>query len=264
MTKPVALITGASAGIGVEFARQLARRGFDLILVARRADRLAEVAESLKPARVETLVADLATDEGIARTRAKIEGTPPLEVLVNNAGFGTKGRFADADFESQDRMHRLHVMATLHLTHAALRGMVARNRGAIINVASVAGFTHSAGSTSYNSTKHWINAFTEGIYLELLSTSSQVRIQALCPGFTYSEFHDVLGMDRGAIPKSLWLSAERVVRESLEGLESNRLYVIPDWRYRMLVRLYPWIPRSVRHWAAIRAGRRMKRDAESH
>lgn len=258
--KPVALITGASAGIGATFARQLADRGCDLILVARRADRLAELAATLAPARVEILAADLATDEGIAATRAKIEATPDLDYVINNAGFGTKGRFVDANFDSQDRMHRLHVMATLHLTHAALRLMVPRDRGSIINVASVAGFTHSAGSTSYNSTKHWINAFSEGIYLELLSTGSQVRIQSLCPGFTYSEFHDVLGMDRSRIPRSLWLSADRVVRESLEALPHNQLYVIPDWRYRMLVRLYPWIPQSLRHWGAIRAGRRMKRD----
>lgn len=261
--KRAALITGASAGLGATFARQLAARGSDLILVARRADRLNELAEELNRTHgvaCEILATDLSTDEGVAATRERIQTEATLEYLINNAGFGAKGRFFNAAFEDQDRMHRLHVMATLHLTDAALRVMVPRNHGSIINVASVAGFTFSAGSTSYNATKHWINAFTEGLYLELASVDSNVRVQALCPGFTYSEFHDVIAVDRSTIPKSLWLSADRVVRESLDALPANRLFVIPDWRYRLLVRVYPWLPRSLRHWGAIRAGRRMKRD----
>ena len=118
---------------------------------------------------------------------------PNLQLLVNNAGFGTLGRFYEAPIDSQDAMHRLHVMATMRLTHAALGNLTARNQGGMINVSSVAAFVPRPGSTSYYATKAWINCFTEGVYLELKSAGSRVCMQALCPGFTYTEFHDVSG-----------------------------------------------------------------------
>jgi hypothetical protein len=258
----LALITGASAGIGAEFARQLADRQCDLILVARRLDKLDGLARELRSAkgiRVETLAADLASDEGIRAVAEKIRATPELDYLINNAGFGTRGVFHQTDAGPQEQMHRLHVLATVALTHAALPAMVRRSRGNIINVASVAGFVMSAGSVSYNATKHWMNVFTEGLYLELEMAGSPVRVQALCPGYTYSEFHDVAGVSRSTVPASLWLNAGFVVRESLAGLEHNRLFVIPDWRYRGFVAVTRYFPRWLRHRLAIAAGRRMKR-----
>lgn len=254
-SRPLALITGASSGIGATFARALAARGYDLILVARRKDRLEALAREMN---AEVLPADLTNDADLKRVEDRIAAAG-LDLLVNNAGFGTLGRFWEVDVDGQDRMHRLHVLAAVRLTHAALRGMVERGRGAVINVSSVAGFAQAPGSTSYGATKSWMNTFTEGLYLELKSTGSPVKVQALCPGFTYSEFHDVAGMDRAPIPASLWMKAEDVVEASLRGLDRGDLFVIPGWRYKLLVRLLRIIPASLQRWGSLRYARRAKR-----
>lgn len=246
--RPLALVTGASAGIGATFARALAARGYDLILVARRRERLEELARELETrhgACVETLPADLAGDAELRQVEERIASAKP-DLLVNNAGFGAHGRFWESPLETQDRMHRLHVTATMRLTHAALASMAPRGTGAIINVSSVAGFAASPGNVSYCATKRWINAFTEGLYLELKSAGSQVKVQALCPGFTYSEFHDAMGMDRKLIPRPLWLQPEYVVNASLEGLERDELFVIPSFRYRMVARMIRILPDGLR------------------
>lgn len=256
--QPLAVITGASSGIGATFARQLSNRGCDLLLVARRKSKLDEVARSLGNA--EAFEADLATDAGVQSLVYRIAKEPRLEYLINNAGFGTKGKFFEIDVASQDQMHRLHVMAAMRLTHAALRGMVQRGHGSIINVSSVAGFIKSAGNTSYCATKAWMNHFTEGLHLELRSIDSPVKVQALCPGYTYSEFHDVMGADRNKIPKSFWLSSDFVVAESLKALDRNKLFVIPGWRYRWAVRILPHLPRALLHRGAVQAGKQLGRD----
>ncbi len=248
----MALVTGASSGIGAVFARKLAARGYGLLLVARRKERLQQLAAELGNA--EVLPADLSAGTDLRRVEERILALQNLEFLVNNAGFGTLGRFWQVDVEEQDRMHRVHVIAIVRLTHAALKGMVARNRGNIINVSSVAAFLHNPHNVSYGSTKAWINSFTEALHVELRSAGSPVRVQALCPGFTYSEFHDILGIDRSIIPRSLWLSAEHVVDRSLLGLERNELIVIPGWRYRFFVGLSHWLPRPVRHAIALKYG----------
>jgi hypothetical protein len=144
-------------------------------------------------------------------------------------------------------MHRLHVLATVRLTHAALGKMVRQNAGGVINVASVSAFVRVAGNASYAATKSWMTAFTEGLYLELKSARSAVKVQALCPGYTYSEFHDRLQLDRKRIaPLSFWTSAELVVDESLQGLRKGKLFVVPGWRYRAIVALISKLPVSVR------------------
>lgn len=178
--RPVALITGASSGIGAVFARQLAARGYNLILLARREDRLRALAAEL-PVKTETLLADLSTEEGIASAERVIRESTRLELLVNNAGFGSHGRFWEASIESQVRMHEVHIMATMRLTHAALAAMVPRGRGGVISVSSVAAFGQSPGNVSYCSTKAWINSFTEGLDMELRGLGSPVKVQALCP-----------------------------------------------------------------------------------
>jgi short-subunit dehydrogenase len=262
--RPVALITGASAGLGAEFARALAARGADLILTARREARLAALAKQLEAehgAHTEYLAADLATDEGVAQVTAKLAATPNLHWLINNAGFGIPGRFARASIKDLDRMHRLQVLAPLHLTHAALGGMIARDAGSIINVASVVSFLLVSGSVGYASAKSWLHVFSEGIYVELKSSRSKVRIQSLCPGYTMTEFHDVIGMDRALIPKFLWLDARFVVSESLRALERSQLLVIPSWKYRLMVGMARLLPQRLRHAVAVRAGRRMRRDS---
>jgi len=249
MNKPLAAVTGASAGIGSVFARKLAARGYDLLLVARRQDRLQQLAAELESGHaihVEICEADLSEPDAMDRVAARLAAEPRLDLLVNNAGFGTKGRFYEAPLEDQLRMHRLHIGAILRLTHAALGPMVVRGRGAIINVASVAGFTRSPGSVSYCATKAWVNAFTEGLYLDLQNARSPVVVQALCPGFTYSEFHDVVGIDRASVPKTLWMTAEDVVDASLAGLRRRELFVVPGWKYKLIVGLANRIPLRLR------------------
>ncbi|HVX66736.1 MAG TPA: SDR family oxidoreductase [Bryobacteraceae bacterium] len=259
--RPLALITGASSGLGATFAGALAARGYDLVLVARRQDRLDALAEKLAAEhgiRAETLAADLTAEEGLALVEDRIARADALELLVNNAGFGTRGRFWEAPLAGQLAMHRLHVIATMRLAHAALAGMTARRRGAIINVASVAGFMQ-AGSTSYSATKAWMISFTEGLYIELQRDGSPVKVQALCPGFTVTEFHDAMGVSREEVPARLWMRAEDVVRTSLEALDRGKLVVVPGWFYKFIVKLVPALPRFLRYPLLIRAGRRRQR-----
>ena len=229
---PVALITGASSGIGETFARKLASRGYDLILVARREDRLRALASELS-VHAEVVVADLTTDLGLQSVEQAILNCPRLDLLVNNAGFGTMKRFWVADLHGQEQMHKLHVMAAMRLTHAALRGMVERDRGDVINVSSVAAFGQTEGNVSYCATKAWMNAFTQGLDMELRGIGSKVQVQALCPGFTMSEFHDTLGADRNNIPQFLWMQADAVVEASLRGLERHEAIVIPGMIYKI-------------------------------
>ncbi len=249
MAHSLAVITGASSGIGATFARKLAAQ-YDLLLVARRGDKLEQLAAELRAAQstnVEILVADLSNPADVALLADKLAADVRLALLVNNAGFGTLGRFWEATLKSQEQMHQLHVMATVRLTHAALGNMVPRDQGAVINVASVAGFVRSKGSVSYCATKSWTNIFSEGLYLELRGMGSHVKIQTLCPGFTYSEFHDAMAIQRERLAgKALWLSAEQVVDASLAGLQRGQLYVIPGWRYRVLTAVVSKLPSRIR------------------
>lgn len=254
--KPVALITGASSGIGAVFARKLAARGHNLILAARREDRLRTLAAEL-PVAVETLHTDLSTEAGIAETERAIREHPRLDLLVNNAGFGTLGRFWEAPVEGQKRMHEVHVMATMRLAHAALARMVPAGRGGIINVSSVAAFAQSPGNVSYCATKAWINSFTEGLAIELASAKSPVRVQALCPGFTATEFHETLGLDTGGIPRFLWMNADDVVNASLNGFDRGKVIVIPGSRYRMVATVMKHLPWSIRRRARRPGGSRI-------
>jgi short-subunit dehydrogenase len=249
MPRKLAVITGASAGIGEVFARKLAA-DHDLLLVARRLDRLEKIAAELMAKHggvVSVMEADLADRRGMDAVAERVAGEPDLALLINNAGFGNRGLFWEKEFEESDRMHSLHVTATLRLCHAALRNMVPRNSGAIINVASVAAFVRRAGSSSYSATKSWMAVFTEGLYLELQSAKSAVTVQALCPGFTYSEFHDTMKVDRRSMaPKSFWLNADVVVDASLKGLRTRKLFVIPGYQYQILTALFTKLPVGAR------------------
>jgi short-subunit dehydrogenase len=261
--RPLALITGASSGIGATFARKLAARGYDLALVARRKDKLAETArdiESSHSVRAEILAADLTRDADLLTVEDYILRSPNLDFLVNNAGFGIAGRFFSLPIEGQDQMHRLHVIAPLRLMHAALSGMIARRRGTIVNVSSVSAFGQNPGSVSYSATKTWMNSFTEGLYMELKSAGSPVQVQALCPGFTLSEFHDAMHFDRKQIPAWMWMSADEVVDTSLRALSSGRLVVVPGFGYRLLVAMMRAFPRSIYHSLSIKYARSTGRD----
>jgi hypothetical protein len=203
------------------------------------------------PVKVETISADLSTARGIADAERAIRDSARLELLVNNAGFGTLGRFWEADVSGQQRMHEVHVMATMRLTHAALAGMVPRGRGGVISVSSVAAFGQSVGNVSYCATKAWINSFTHGLDMELRGLGSPVKVQALCPGFTRTEFHQTLGMDTGKIPTWLWMSADDVVATSLSAFDRGDVIVVPGWQYKIGAALLKHAPHSLKR----RAGR---------
>jgi short-subunit dehydrogenase len=262
----LAVVTGASSGIGEEFARQLAARGYDLLLVARREDRLKALGGEITAAHhiaVEAMAADLVTDEGRAALVERIRNAPNFGLLVNNAGFGASGMFHKLELDVQDRMHRLHVLTTLALSHAALENLTARADGAglrgIINVSSVAGFEQAPTSVSYNATKAWMTSFTNGLAIELTVQRSPVKVQALCPGFTYSEFHDRVAMDRSSIPKQLWLDARFVVAESLRGFDRGQIIVVPGWNYKIIVAFLRAVPGVLMRRISAALGRRYRK-----
>jgi short-subunit dehydrogenase len=226
-----ALITGASAGLGAEFARQLAAEEYRFVLVARREDRLVQLGEELRSqfdVESESLVADLATSEGVTAVEDRIRRLDDLDLLINNAGFGTFGNYAEVDLRTQLDMLHVHVTAAMRLSRAALDRMIPRGRGYIINVSSLAGFLHGGRSVTYCATKAYLNSFSESLADELHGTG--VRVQALCPGFTTTEFHDTRLLekfDRKNVPNFMWMPADRVVRTSLAARKGSRVIVIP-------------------------------------
>ena len=217
-----ALITGASAGMGFCFAKQLAQKGFDLILLARRRGRLQEIADKLASdysIQCEIISADLSDIDSIKKTAALVKQIDNLDILINNAGFATIGCFADVPIEKTMRMFHLHMASCILLTHAGLSGMLKRKRGAIINVSSVAAFSLTPGNVMYDATKAFLNTFSENLMLEVKEAG--IRIQALCPGFTRTEFHEVgdfENFDRSVVPDSLWMTPDDVVSLSLKAL----------------------------------------------
>jgi short-subunit dehydrogenase len=234
-----ALITGASSGIGAEFARQLARSGSSLLLVARRKDKLEEVIGELRKhynVEAEYVAADLATEEGIVAVAQAIEAHPDIDLLINNAGFGVSGDFHSGDINRQMDMLRVHIEAVNRLTHAVLPRMTSSKHGAIINVASIAGFGPSPGSVNYNATKAYLIRFSESLAVELAPYS--IRVQAFCPGFTHTPFHftpELKGKFRkDRLPGFLWNPVGPVVAHSLRSLEKNRTVVVPYWKNRLM------------------------------
>lgn len=260
-----ALITGASSGIGAEFARQLAPQGYDLVLVARRKERLDELASELNQAYdiyVDVLPADLTEESQIQAVETHIQENEPLDLLVNNAGFGMHGKFADIDISKHLTMLQIHDIACVRLTRAVLPGMLNRKKGGIINVSSISGLI-PLGNITYGTTKAFQVIFSEALQMELSGTG--IRIQALCPGYTYTEFHDkqdLSGFQRSRLPNFLWTSAEEVVSVSLKGLEKGKVVVVPGTIYRLFASLGRWtIFASLLRGIAVRI--RRNRYAES-
>jgi uncharacterized protein len=255
-SRPLAVVTGASAGIGKVFSERLAARGYDLIVAARNAARLESLREDLEQrygVSVEVFPADLTIDTDVSLLAERLTRSPRLALLVNNAGFGTRGRLADASPAIQEAMLRLHVVAPMRLTQAALPVLLANRRGAIVNVSSVASFIYSAGNVNYCATKAYLTTFSEGLAAELAGTG--VKAQALCPGFTRSEFHQRMDADVNEIPPWMWMSADRVVNTSLRALDRGRPVVcIPGFRYKLMVLLLRFIPRGLlRRFTELRA-----------
>ncbi len=231
-----ALITGASSGLGAEFARQLAAMGYELILTARRVERLQLLADSLHSTygvNPQVQPADLSNLTAIENLASSMTNFENLDLLVNNAGFGTVGRFQKVDQSKELAMLNVHMVAPVMLCRAALPGMISRNHGAIINVSSLAGLI-PIRNVLYHSTKSFLISFSEALHTELRGTS--IHVQALCPGFILTEFHDTVEysrFSRRGIPKILWMSPEQVVSTSLKSLSRGNLICIPGRIYRL-------------------------------
>ncbi|WP_243225045.1 SDR family oxidoreductase [Microbacterium sp. CIAB417] len=242
---PTALITGASAGLGAEFARQLAGRGADLVLVARSGEALEELAGELRVrdgVSVEVIVADLLDDADLERVTARVmDASAPIDLLVNNAGFGLPLGFADNDIDDEVRHLRLHVEVAMRLMHAAL-GVMRGRGGRIINVASVAGFI---SRSTYSACKSWLIGFSRWANAEYAADG--VSVTALCPGFTHTTFHQRMGLPPGqeGIPSLMWLDADVVVREGLRDAARGRAVSIPSLRYKAIVALTKLLPASL-------------------
>ena len=207
-------------------------------MLARRKDRLQAIADELESGnsiRCEIIQADLSEIGDITKAADYISQIDDLDILVNNAGFATLGYFADVHVEKSIRMLNVHITATMQFTHAAIKGMLERKRGAIINVSSMGAFILTPGNVVYDSTKSFLNTFSENLKLEVQDMG--IRIQALCPGLTRTEFHevgDLKNYDRSAVPDSLWMSPDKVVSLSLKALEKDKKIIfIPGWKKRL-------------------------------
>jgi short-subunit dehydrogenase len=239
-----ACITGATAGIGLAFAEELATEGSHLVLVARDTGRLEALADRLAAENgisVEVLTADLATDSGCRAVMARLtEDSRPIDLLVNNAGFGVNQDFVAGDLSDEERLLDVLVRATLRLTHAALPGMVERGHGIVINVSSVAGWVPMG---TYAAAKSWVTVFTEGLGAELTGTG--VSATALCPGFTHTEFHERADMDVVFLPEFAWLESRRVARDGLRDARAGHAVSVPSKRYGTLALVAQYTPRPL-------------------
>ena len=239
-----ALVTGATAGIGAAFADELGRRGHDLVLVARDPARLEDAALRLHTAHgvvVETISADLTDRAQLATVEARLaESDRPVDLLVNNAGFGLKGKFLDNSVEQEQAHLDVHVVAPMRLLHATLGGMVARGRGDVVNVASVSAFLPRG---SYGAAKAYTVKLSEWAHHEY--AGSGVRVMALCPGFVRTEFHQRMDVGRDSAPPYLWLDVDTVVREALADLEKGKAVSIPSLRFKLIANSARLLPSSV-------------------
>ncbi|MEQ8346264.1 MAG: SDR family NAD(P)-dependent oxidoreductase [Sneathiellaceae bacterium] len=262
--RPVALVTGASAGIGLAFAEALAARGYDLVLTARREERLAALAARLAAAHDAAclvLPADLTRAEApAALMRAVAEAGWPVDMLVNNAGYAVPGDFADSGWPAQRDFLAAMVIAVAELSHACLPGMLARGQGRIVNIASLAAFMPGApGSTQYGAVKAWMLRFSEALAQEL--AGSGVTVTAVCPGFTYSEFHDITGSRAtvSALPRWLWMDAATVAMQGIEGALHGRPVVVTGRVNRMIALAFRLLPDVLARRLIARASGRFRR-----
>jgi short-subunit dehydrogenase len=241
-----AVVTGASTGLGAVFATALAQQQYDLTIVARSRERLEALAGRLRQSygiAVEVVVADLTQSTALRTVEEHMAGDHALELLVNNAGFGTTGPFARLDPDQEEAEIRLNVLALVRLTRAVLPGMIARGRGAIINVSSLAAFAPGPYDATYGATKAFVNSFTEALHEELGGTG--VHVQTLCPGFTHTEFQQRAGVDISKIPTFAWMTPEAVVEASLSALQRRQVVCVPGLVNRLLALLMGAAPRRL-------------------
>ncbi|WP_201791085.1 SDR family NAD(P)-dependent oxidoreductase [Nesterenkonia sp. PF2B19] len=248
MSSHTALITGSTAGLGAAFARQLAAQGYDLVLVARDADRLRAQAESMASqygVRATVLVADLVTDDGVGAVQERLaDARNPVHLLVNNAGHGLPTDFLESDLDEERDLLRLHVQTTMELTHTAARAMVRRRGGRIINVASVAGFTPTG---TYSAAKAWVINFSKAVHQQMRGRG--ITVTALCPGLVRTEFHERSGIKVKGAKRWMWLDADDVVREALAANAQGASTCVPSRSYQMLTASLKFVPDSMVRWA---------------
>jgi uncharacterized protein len=238
-----ALVTGASAGLGEGFAHHLAARGVALTLVARREERLDQLAHDL-PVGVEVVAADLGTPAGVAQVERRLAATArPIDLLVNNAGFGAYGAFTDLPTDRHAAMVDLNVTALVRLTHAALRQQSARGAGGVINVGSTAAYQPDPFGAVYGATKAFVRSFTEALHEELRGTD--VHVMLLSPGFTDTEFHQVADVATRAMPSALRMTADAVVTEALRDFARGRAVCVPGVTNKLNVAAVEVTPSSV-------------------
>ena len=253
MTRPVALITGPTSGLGEGYARRFARDGYDLVLVARDVDRLVAMAAELRATRgidVEVLPADLAAAGDRHRVAERLAAG--VQVLVNNAGLGTSGEFWTAEPALLQRQLDVNVTAVMELTRAALPPMLAARKGTVVNIASVAGLLPGRGST-YSASKAWVVFFSEGLANGLAGTG--VSMHAVCPGFVRTEFHQRAGIEMSSMPSVMWLSVNDVIDESLADIAKGKVVSIPGMQYKALTVAGRLIPRGFVRAVTTRMGR---------
>lgn len=259
-----ALVTGASSGIGKAFAELLAQKGYNVILVARRSDRIWALAQELHEkygVKADIAPADLSDPDAPARIAAEmtLRGVT-IDVLINNAGYGVPGSYVNVSWEDHQDFMQVMVTAVLDLTYLFLPGMIQRGWGRIINVASVAGMVPSpAGHTLYGASKAFVIRFSEALASENMSKG--VNVTAVCPGFTKSEFHDVTGTrdKMNNMPGFLWLQADDVAREGYDAVMKGQSVVVNGRIYRFLVWLNGALPRSLARVVSGAAGRRYRK-----
>lgn len=247
-----ALITGATAGIGYEFAQQLAERGLNLVLVARNKERLEKIAAELQndfAVSVNVLVADLSLRQDIDVV-AHRAAQSDIELVINNAGFGLNQSFFEDGVDAEQGLLDVLVTSVMRISHAALPGMRERNRGGVINVSSVAGWMTSG---TYSAAKSWVTSFSESLATQL--RSENIHVMALCPGFTRTEFQDRAGMATHTIPNWMWLETKHVVQTALNDFESGKPVSVPGIQYKVLAFVAKYFPRAVVRNLSVRSRR---------
>jgi short-subunit dehydrogenase len=239
-----ALVTGATAGIGLSFAHQLAERGHDIVLVARDRVRLENVSDELAAkyrVGTEILVADLTDRADTGKVAQRLaDQARPVDLLVNNAGYSLKRRFLDNDITEEEAVFDVLARAVLVLSHAAANAMRVRGHGAVVNVSSVAG---QIASGPYSAAKSFVTVLTEGLATEL--AGSGVTATALLPGFTHTEFHQRAGVNMSGIPEFMWLDSDRLVRDCLDDVAKGKVVSVPGPQYKAIVAALRLIPRGV-------------------